>query len=480
MMDYSRRDVGALMLGASFAAAAPAWAQELPDWQLGFQTPPEELDSELTLLSGRLPQGLDGALYRVGPAQFERAGERLGHWFDGDGMVQRFAIGGGRVRHRGRFVATDKRRMEAAAGRFLYSGYGFAPRQPTPFVRLDEINAANTNMLSVGSEVWALWEGGSPWRLQPESLVTLGRQPFSGPADGAPFSAHPKRAHNGEIWNFGALGSRCVIWRLAPNGELIGATPVELPAASLMHDFAITSRHIVLLLPPLLLDGGPARTLVDRYTWRPDEPLRILVLEKDDLTRRRVYELPAKFLFHLGNAWEDNDGTIRLDAFLHADASFATRTARDLPQGIYPGAPDARPTMISLYPDGRAQADAMDGAGEFPRIDPRRVGERHRYTYSVTGSGLARWDWRSGRSESFVYGGHYWAEEPVFVPRRAEGSEADGWLVATALNSQTAKTELAVFDARGVGDGPIALLSCPYALPLGFHGTFSPQRAGQA
>lgn len=476
MTNFSRRDIGALMLGASFAAAAPAWPQAAPNWQPGFRTPPEQVDAELTLLSGRLPQGLEGALLRVGPAQFERAGEQLGHWFDGDGMVQRFAINGGRVRHRGRFVATDKRRAEAAAGRFLYSGYGFAPRQPAPFVRPDEINAANTNVLPVGSEVWALWEGGSPWRLQEQDLATIGRRSFSGPADGLPFSAHPKRARNGEIWNFGVFGSRCVIWRLAPNGELIGATPVELPAASLMHDFAITTRHIVLLLPPMLSAGGPATTLVDRYAWRSDEPLRVLVLEKEDLARRRTYELPAKFLFHLGNAWEDDAGVIRLDAFLHNDASFATQVARDLTQGRYPGAPDARPTMIALYPDGRAQADVMDGSGEFPRIDPRRVGERHRYTYGVTGSGgVARWDWRSGRCETFVYGEQYWAEEPVFVPRSVASGEADGWVVATALNARTAKTELAVFDAGSIGDGPIALLSCPYALPLGFHGAFAAQ-----
>jgi all-trans-8'-apo-beta-carotenal 15,15'-oxygenase len=473
MTNVSRRDFGALMLGAAFAAAAPAWAQSPPNWRIGFQTPPTELDSELTLISGRLPHELEGVLFRVGPGQFERGGERLGHWFDGDGMVQRFAISDGRVRHRGRFVATDKRSAEAAAGRFLYSGYGFAPEDLVPFTRADELNAANTNVLPMGGELWTLWEGGSPWRVQSENLHTLGRQVFAGPLDGAPFSAHPKRDPNGEIWNFGVFGSRCVIWRLAPDGTFISATPIALPAASMMHDFAITRRHIVLLAPPMLMHNGPARSLVDRYVWRSEEPLRAIVLDKDDLTRQRVFELPAKFLFHIGNAWEDNDGSIRVDAFLHNDARFATTHARDLLRGVDAGEPDAHPALITLYADGRAEMQVLDGRGEFPRVDPRRVGERNRYTYSVINSGLARWDWQSGDGDRFVYGPDYWSEEPIFVPRQGQGREADGWVVATALNTRSEKTELAVFDARRLSDGPAALLTCPYALPLGFHGAFA-------
>ncbi len=473
MITPSRRDFGALALGAAFTAAVPAWAQTPPNWRIGFQTPPEELDSELTVISGRLPRDLSGVLYRVGPGQFERAGERLGHWFDGDGMVQRFAIGDGRVRHRGRFVATDKRRTESEAGRFVYSGYGFSPSNSIPFNRTDEINAANTNVLTMGDEIWTLWEGGSPWRVRGESLETIGRQEFAGPLDGAPFSAHPKQDLNGEIWNFGVFGSRCVIWRLAPDGRLISATPIELPVAAMMHDFAITERHIVMLAPPMLMHPGSARSLVDRYEWRSEEPLRAIVLDKDDLTRRRVFELPAKFLFHVGNAWEDNDGTIRIDAFLHEDARFAIADARDLLRGVDVGEPRAHPAMITLHVDGRTEMEMLDGRGEFPRVDPRRVGRRTRYTYSVIGSGLARWDWQSGDCDCFVYGANYWSEEPIFIPRHPQGREADGWIVATALNTRAERTELAVFDARRLSDGPVALLSCPYALPLGFHGAFA-------
>ena len=474
MTALTRREIGALMLGAGATAAAASWARAANNWRLGFKTPPETLDSELKLIEGRLPPELQGNFYRVGPAQFERAGERLGHWFDGDGMVQRFAIGGERVRHRGRFVATDKRRNEVAAGRFLYPGYGFAPKAAAEMRRVDDINAANTSVLPIGGEVWALWEGGSPWRVDAETLETRGRQSFAGPLDGVPFSAHPKRGPDGEVWNFGVLGRRCVIWHLAPDGTVRNTALIELPQACLMHDFVVTSKHVILLLPPMLGDASAEpHSLVERYRWHADRPLQILVLDKNNLTIRRRYELPARFLFHLGNAWADETGVIRLDAFLDDDATFAVKTARDLAQGLATSTITARPTLITLTPDGRAEMAVLPGRGEFPRIDPRRVGTRHRFTSGVIDGGIARWDWDSGRQETFAYGADTWSEEPVFVPRPGGTEESDGWLVATMLNERAARTELAVFDARRIGDGPLARLACPYSLPLGFHGAFA-------
>jgi carotenoid cleavage dioxygenase-like enzyme len=196
-------------------------------------------------------------------------------------------------------------------------------------------------------------------------------------------------------------------------------------------------------------------------------------LDKEDLTRRRVFELPPKFLFHVGNAWEDSSGTIRVDAFLHDDAGFATTGARQLLEGVAAGEPEAHPAMITLYGNGNAGLEQLNGRGEFPRVDPRRVGMRTRYTYSVIDSGVARWDWQSGDGDRFVYGADYWSEEPIFVPRQDRARETDGWIVATALNMRAERTELAVFDARGLADGPVALLTCPYPIPLGFHGAFA-------
>lgn len=48
------------------------------------------------------------------------------------------------------------------------------------------------------------------------------------------------------------------------------------------------------------------------FTYAPKEPLRILVMRKNDITQRRVFELPSQMVFHVGNAHERADGSIAL------------------------------------------------------------------------------------------------------------------------------------------------------------------------
>ena len=480
MTELTRRALTGLLAGFGAAMLAPAIVPaaaransgEPRGWRAGFSTAQDHLQGELTALSGRIPDGLEGVFYRVGPAQFDRDGERIGHWFDGDGMVQRFEIDGGRVRHHGRFVDTDKRRGEEAAGRFIYPGFGSSPRDAAAVSRPDTVNAANTSLLPMGDEVWALWEGGSPWRVNADTLDTIGRQAFDGALDGLPFSAHPKRGPDGDIWNFGAFGRQCVLWHLDPAGGVNRASVLELPVPSLMHDFAVTQSKIVLLLPPLLHTGERADTVIDAHRWRPEEPLRILVVAKADFSVTARYELPARYLFHIGNAFEEADGTIRLDTFLFADSSFATHSARTLVAGDYVPSDNAAPAMIALHPNGRADIATHDGSGEFPRTDPRLVGQRHRKLFGIVDHGVGAWDWESGRFSRHVYSADHRAEEPVFVPRSSRAGEGEGWLIATALNGAARRTELHIFDTRSVSDGPVASFACPYTLPLGFHGTF--------
>ena len=58
-----------------------AWAKAIA--QPAAEFPP----TPLPVLSGQLPVSLRGSLYRNGVARLERGGNRVGHWFDGDGAV---------------------------------------------------------------------------------------------------------------------------------------------------------------------------------------------------------------------------------------------------------------------------------------------------------------------------------------------------------------------------------------------------------
>src|SRR5262245_40910693 len=87
--------------GRAWAHAFSAASQKQA-WTLGFESiDVDRLDAPALRIEGRLPSRLRGTLYRNGPARHQRGGERYGHRYDGDGMVQAFVFGGNLIAHHG-------------------------------------------------------------------------------------------------------------------------------------------------------------------------------------------------------------------------------------------------------------------------------------------------------------------------------------------------------------------------------------------
>jgi len=218
-----------------------------------------------------------------------------------------------------------------------------------------------------------------------------------------------------------------------------------------------------------------------QFAWKPELGTQVLVLDKADLTRTRIFELPTFSYFHLGDAWEETDGTIRFDVAAGRDVDFAVEGARVLVEGrgVVPGEP-AKLALVALYADGRAELTTSGVAAEFPKSDPRRAGRRRRYTSHTAGeipgrplpTGLAVHDWETGRSDAFHFGRRTVMEEAVWVPKPDRTGEAEAWLVAPSINLAEGLTELHVFEAARVADGPVASWRADVALPAGFHGAW--------
>ena len=445
-------------------------------------------DAEARLL-GRWPAGLRGRFYRNGPALFERAGQRYHHWFDGDGMVQQFRIGDGRVVHRGRLVRTAKLRQEREAGRFVVNALGTAfPGQP-PASGPDSFNTANTNALEHAGRVLALWEGGSAYALSPDDLATQGPVTWRGDLAQVPFSAHPKLDAQGHLWNIGAAGRKLVVWHIDPAGRLASVQLADSPfPGGMVHDMAVTARHLVVPLPPVKLDfSGPTPGGRRRFAMTPGEPLRVLVMPKDDVAKGRVFELPPQMVFHLGNAHETADGEIVLSFVGALDAWFLDEGAVALMAGRVAdgGRSDAVIARLNLA-SGRARLERLpgsDGGVEFPRVHPQRVGEAARYVVFGAAWGASRRhalfhgvqlvDTDSDRVRRFDYGADAIVEEHVMVPKPGGRGELDAWLLGTTFDARRQATVLNLLDAARLEDGPVAQAVLPYWLPLGFHGNFT-------
>ena len=281
----------------------------------------------------------------------------------------------------------------------------------------------------------------------------------------------------------GALGfvlreNRLVLQvRLAASGALEKASVIKLPMASYLHDFTATARHLVIVLQPWIQDSFRL-PFVDSLTWRPELGTQVLVLEKDDLTKRRIFELPAFSFFHLGDAWEESDGTIRFDGCIERDPTFGQRGAKALIAGQYVHSPKPVLAQFVLHARGKAELLPTRTFAEFPSNDKRRAGRPRQLTAHVTGydsagpfpHALGLWDWHKGKDDAFDFGKRQLVEEFLFVPRGS--GEREGWLVGNTLNLDAKATELHLLDAAHVANGPIATWRTSMPLPLGFHGTF--------
>ena len=438
-------------------------------------------------IQGRLPADLEGGFYRNGPGRFELGGERYHHWFDGDGFAQRWTIAGGKIHHRGRFVETRRFREESAAGQFLYPSFG------THVARRglrdnDTMNAANTNLLPFNGRLYALWEGGSATELDPASLATVGIKTWREDVRAMPFSAHPKLDPEGGMWNFGALpgADRLALYRIGADGALLRTGVVEVPQLALVHDFAVSARHLIFVVPPYDLSQDRGLSLAERHQWAGSgpraRPTRIVVVSKETLALRQVFELPPRMVFHFGNAWEDGACT-RFDLVLHEGDALAGLGSlmRGERQPNTPGRSQAVQVCLD-HARGVARTARLLGTSEFPRVMPQVVGRRHR-RLALLGShpsnrelvldSVHLLDTDSGKADSWRFGAGWQVEEHVLVPRRNARDETDGYLVGVAQDTRRGVTALTVFDAAHVSEGPLAVASLPYRTPHCFHGNFS-------
>ncbi|WP_118171674.1 carotenoid oxygenase family protein [Nostoc sphaeroides] len=89
-------------------------------WAGAIAKPAKEFPpTQLPIISGKIPDGLRGTLYRNGPARLERGGIRMGHWFDGDGAILAVNFTDAIATGVYRYVQTSGYQEEAAAGKLL-------------------------------------------------------------------------------------------------------------------------------------------------------------------------------------------------------------------------------------------------------------------------------------------------------------------------------------------------------------------------
>jgi len=326
-------------------------------------------------VEGKIPDDLVGILYRNGPGKFGIDGERVQHVLDADALVYKIDFPQcknhskkRKITFLSRFVLTEHFQKERKANRFLYRGtFGTGPYaalfdsrrktglnsdpvEPSPLSKViggafntNIKNPANTQVISFGGKLLALFEAGLPHRLDPVTLETLGEENLGGllksslpvklgnniPTELTPdfiggnaHTAHPKKCPKGNLvgWHWSQLplsGSLEVTFTEWSSKDFspVASKTFEIPDCSLApHDMALTENCIVLKINALKMDPlpfminlkGPAASL----SMNGRSPVKVWVFPRPTAKSQFepfFVEAPACFSIHFSHGYQDEE-----------------------------------------------------------------------------------------------------------------------------------------------------------------------------
>ncbi|WPB94441.1 carotenoid oxygenase family protein [Streptomyces malaysiensis] len=396
----------------------------------------DELTAYDLPVTGAIPPELNGWYLRNGP---NPRGESA-HWFIGDGMIHGVRLENGRAAwYRNRWVRT--RSFEDPAVQ-EYREDGTADRTAS---------VANTHIVNHAGKTLALVENALPYEVTHE-LETVGPYDFNGKLTTA-MTAHPKICpETGELHFFGYDWQEPYLTyhRTDARGELELSRTIDVQGPTMMHDFAVTSRHVVFLELPLVFMPGPGMP----YDWDEGFEARIGVLPRHDPRARvRWFPIDPCAVFHTLNAYEAGDSIV-LYAVRYPQLSW--NEVVESPSVLWRWTIDLRTGSVR-----EEQVD--DRPCEFPRIDDRFTGLDVRYGHVTGHDAIVRYDLHSGGSTAFEFGAGHTPSEAVFAP--------PNWLIAYVHDRARDGSDLMILDATDLRK-PVATVHLPARVPQGFHGNW--------
>ncbi|MDF5738914.1 MULTISPECIES: carotenoid oxygenase family protein [unclassified Nostoc] len=471
------------------------WAGAIPSVSFANAKPATEFPStQLPILSGKIPDGLRGTLYRNGPARLERGGIRMGHWFDGDGAILAVNFTDAVASGAYRYVQTSGYQEEAAAGKLLYGNYGMTAPGPIWNQWQKPIkNVANTSVLALPDKLLALWEGGKPHALNLQTLETWGEDDLGGLTKGLSYSAHYKRdEQTGEIFNFGispGQNATLNIYKSDSTGRIIQQAAYQLDGVPLVHDFVLAGQYIVFFIPPVRLNVLPVLIGTSNYSdsldWQPKLGTQILVIDRENLSVVSRGETEPWFQWHFANGYVDASGAVIVDIGRYEDFQ-TNQYLKEVATGETHTPAKSTLTQVHLHPQtGKVTSiqQLLNQHCEFPNVPQQNVGQASRYTYMSTFrsgtdisqellNAIARFDYKTETLTEADLGENRYPSEPI--PTQDTQNPEQSWVLTVVYDGNSHSSEVWVFDSDRLDAEPVCKLGLPSVIPHSFHGTWNP------
>lgn len=416
---------------------------------------PDELTEFDLPVEGAIPTELDGWYLRNGPNPRQASA----HWFVGDGMIHGIRLEGGRAAwYRNRWVRTESFEHDFP----VYNADG---------TRNLRSSVANTHVVNHAGKTLALVESSLPYEIT-NDLETVGAYDFGGKLVDS-MTAHPKICPTtGEMHFFGygnIFAPHVTYHRADADGELTVNRPLDVPALTMMHDFALTANHVVFMDLPIVFNLDIALAASDMpYRWDDNYGARFGVLRRDDpFGEVRWFDIDPCYVFHVANAYDDGD-RLELQAVRYPEL-WRDNGGFDAEAVLWSWSIDLRSGTVT-----ERQLD--DRAVEFPRIDDRLATLPARYAVSVGDGRLVRYDLGTGAAAEHVFGAGESAGVPgeaVFVPSTSgPADESSGWYLGYVYDPSRDGSDLVIIDASDFTGPPVARIKMPQRVPFGFHGNW--------
>ena len=198
------------------------------------------------------------------------------HPFEADGGLLAVTINqeSNEIVSRFRYVRTNAFTAERKKGQRLYTGMDstrtsvggdlISPNfrhHLQPGLNKNRKNTSNTRVVYWAKKLLTLWEGGLPYKLNALALSTEGRSQLGGVLkESDPFGGAAKYDSKTDRMVFygnkqDAGGSELTVYEFDNKFRLSDKSEIKLPGFALLSDFALTQNYVLVVQPPVSVNG---------------------------------------------------------------------------------------------------------------------------------------------------------------------------------------------------------------------------------
>ncbi len=466
----------------------------------GFNAP-SRVECEIfdLVVEGEIPAEIRGSWYRSIPDPQFPPKPGWDTYLSGDGMVSLFRIEDGHVDFRQRYVMTERLKRDRAARRSRHGLYR-NPYTDEPGFFDESRTASNTTPIFHAGKILAAKEDERPYRIDPDTLETLGPYDFDGRLKSLTMTAHCRiDPHTGELFFFGyeagGLATRDVAFCIADkDGKLVHEEWFEAPFVSLMHDFQVTKEHVIFPLQPISTDLERLKAGGAHWVWEPGQGTQVGIMPRGGSVKDlRWFNGPPKCFFHFLNAYSEGDK-------VHVDvcASSAPPFPFILEASGLVIAPEDRGGALERWTfdlsrnDDSWQVTQLAPGGDMPRVADKDAMSDYEIGYYQTfdprvgppmlsgpvGAGfntVVRLNVKTGQMKTLCLDPRVTVQEHVHIPSRTPGHE--GYLAFVCDLHDQNLSQAVIVEAEHLDKGPICTIKLPLRLRCQVHGSWVPAEA---